>query len=106
MRRTWPAALLLAVAVPVSGCGHVAETIQRLTASKTPVAQAPIVTVDAPDPSLVSAAVVADAAHSVVKLHSTAPSCQKILEGSGVVIAPNRVMTNAHVVAGAETFTV
>lgn len=106
MRRTLPAALLLAVAVSLSGCGHVAETIQRLTETKAPVGQAPIPGVDPPDPSLTSGAVVADAAHSVVKVHSTAPSCQKILEGSGVVIAPNRVMTNAHVVAGAETFKV
>jgi S1-C subfamily serine protease len=29
-----------------------------------------------------------------------------VLEGSGFVIAPNRVMSNAHVVAGAETVTV
>jgi S1-C subfamily serine protease len=49
---------------------------------------------------------VADAAHSVVKIHSTAPGCQKILEGSGFVIAPDRVMSNAHVVAGANTFRV
>ena len=30
----------------------------------------------------------------------------KITEGSGFVVAPHRVMTNAHVVAGAETFSV
>jgi S1-C subfamily serine protease len=35
-----------------------------------------------------------------------APGCQKVLEGTGFVVAPNRVMSNAHVVAGAETVTV
>jgi len=50
--------------------------------------------------------VVATSAHSVVKVRSTAHSCQKILEGSGVVITPNRVMSGAHVVAGADEFTV
>jgi S1-C subfamily serine protease len=42
----------------------------------------------------------------VVKVHAIAPSCQKVLEGSGFVLSPDRVMTNAHVVAGADTVTV
>ena len=36
-------------------------------------------------------------------MRSLAPSCQKVLEGSGFVIAPDRVMTNAHVVAGSSS---
>lgn len=40
------------------------------------------------------------ARRSVVKILGAAPSCGKTLEGSGFVIAPERVMTNAHVVAG------
>ena len=40
---------------------------------------------------------------SVVKIRSVAPSCQKVLEGSGFVISPDRVMTNAHVVAGSNS---
>jgi S1-C subfamily serine protease len=43
---------------------------------------------------------------SVLKIRGVAPSCQKVLEGSGFVVAPNRVMSNAHVVAGAESVTV
>jgi S1-C subfamily serine protease len=42
----------------------------------------------------------------VLKIRSEAPSCQKLLSGSGFVVAPNRIMSNAHVVAGAETVTV
>ncbi|WFR72505.1 MarP family serine protease [Prescottella defluvii] len=34
------------------------------------------------------------------------PSCQKALEGSGFVVGPERVMTNAHVVAGTSTVSV
>ena len=43
---------------------------------------------------------------SIVKIRGVAPGCQKVLEGTGFVVAPNRVMSNAHVVAGAETVTV
>jgi S1-C subfamily serine protease len=50
--------------------------------------------------------VVTAAQPSVVKIHAIAPSCQKVLEGSGFVLSPDRVMTNAHVVAGASSVTV
>jgi S1-C subfamily serine protease len=65
-----------------------------------------IANVDPPDQSLASSAVVTIAQPSVVKVHGTAPGCHKELEGSGFVVAPNRVMSNAHVVAGADTVTV
>ncbi|CDO07630.1 acid resistance periplasmic serine protease MarP [Mycolicibacterium cosmeticum] len=71
-----------------------------------PFGRTPIVAVDAPDDALINSPTVAAARGSVVKIRGVAPSCQKVLEGSGFVIAPNRVMSNAHVVAGAETVTV
>ncbi len=37
---------------------------------------------------------------SVLKVTGVAESCRKRIEGSGFVYAPERVMTNAHVVAG------
>jgi hypothetical protein len=37
---------------------------------------------------------------SVIKVLGTAPSCSRRIEGSGFVYAAERVMTNAHVVAG------
>ena len=43
---------------------------------------------------------------SVVKVRGESDSCYKMLDGSGFVIATNKVMTNAHVIAGAETFSV
>ncbi len=43
---------------------------------------------------------------SVVKIRAIAVGCQKVLEGSGFVISPDRVMTTAHVVAGANTVSV
>ena len=61
----------------------------------TPVADAP-----APDPELVGDPVVTKARQSVLKVRGKAPSCQRALEGSGFVVGPERVMTNAHVVAG------
>lgn len=38
---------------------------------------------------------------SIVKIYSEAPQCSRGIEGSGFVYAPHRVLTNAHVVAGA-----
>ncbi len=55
-----------------------------------------------PDPTVVNAAGVTAARQSVVKIVGVAPSCERRLEGSGFVIAPGRVLTNAHVVAGVQ----
>ena len=107
MRRIRLAASLIAVSVSLGtmvGCGNVVETLGRVT--EVPAPSKPIVSVEPPEATLAGDAVVAETAHSVVKVRGVAHSCQKILEGSGFVIAPNRVMSNAHVVAGADTFTV
>lgn len=53
-----------------------------------------------PDPTLAGSEVVASARRSVVKVLGSAPSCARRIEGSGFVYASERVMTNAHVVAG------
>jgi S1-C subfamily serine protease len=71
-----------------------------------PFGRTPIVAVDAPDATLAGDAVVAATRPSVVKIRGVAPSCQKVLEGSGFVVSPNRVMSNAHVVAGSDSVTV
>ncbi|MGA9373526.1 MAG: acid resistance serine protease MarP [Mycobacterium sp.] len=77
-----------------------------LPAVLEPFSRTPIVAVEAPDAALAVSPVVDASRNSVVKIQGVATSCQKVLEGSGFVIAPNRVMSNAHVVAGAETVTV
>ncbi len=46
------------------------------------------------------------AADGVVKVLGEAPQCGRRVEGSGFVYAPERVMTNAHVVAGVRSPTV
>ena len=56
--------------------------------------------VEAPDPALANAPVVVNSRRSVIKVLGTAPSCSRRIEGSGFVYAAERVMTNAHVVAG------
>ncbi len=53
-----------------------------------------------PDPALAASPVVVNAKKSVVKVLGTAPSCSRRIEGSGFVYANERIMTNAHVVAG------
>ncbi|MFJ1649229.1 MarP family serine protease [Streptomyces sp. NPDC088258] len=72
----------------------------------SPFANEPITEVNPPDPALAGSAVAARAKSSVVKVVGTAPSCGKVLEGSGFVFADRRVMTNAHVVGGVEEPTV
>jgi S1-C subfamily serine protease len=71
-----------------------------------PFGRTPIVAVDAPDAALAANPIVAATRPSVVKIRGMAPGCQKVLEGTGFVAAPNRVMSNAHVVAGSESVTV
>jgi S1-C subfamily serine protease len=56
--------------------------------------------VPAPDPALVRSPVVTSVQDSVVKVSGIAPSCSRQIDGSGFVYAPERVMTNAHVLAG------
>ncbi|SFF51959.1 Colicin V production protein [Actinoplanes philippinensis] len=56
--------------------------------------------VAAPDPALAGSKVVKDSKDSVLKILGSAPSCSRRIEGTGFVYATERVMTNAHVVAG------
>ncbi|GGJ97139.1 serine protease [Pilimelia anulata] len=53
-----------------------------------------------PDPGLARSVAVTTGKRSVVKVLGTAPSCARRIEGSGFLYAEERVMTNAHVVAG------
>lgn len=65
-----------------------------------------IVAVSPPDPKLAHSHVVRQAEPEVVKIEGDAPSCSRRLEGSGFIFAPDRVMTNAHVLAGVTSPTV
>ncbi|MEU5789183.1 MarP family serine protease [Micromonospora purpureochromogenes] len=62
--------------------------------------------VSPPDPALAGSQVVANSQRSVVKVLGSAPSCARRIEGSGFVYADDRVMTNAHVVAGTRSVAV
>jgi S1-C subfamily serine protease len=62
--------------------------------------------VPAPDESLTGSPVVAAVQGSVVKISGVAPSCSRQIDGSGFVYADERVMTNAHVLAGVDDPTV
>jgi S1-C subfamily serine protease len=59
-----------------------------------------IVDVPPADPNLLSSPAVAKARPSVLKVKSVALSCDRGIEGSSFVYAPQHVLTNAHVVAG------
>jgi S1-C subfamily serine protease len=60
----------------------------------------PIRDVEAPTAALSRDPEIRAASASVVKVIGRASSCNRVIEGSGFVVAPERVMTNAHVVAG------
>ncbi len=62
--------------------------------------RAPGENVAPPDPALDMSAVVQTVRPSVLKITGVADSCRRRIVGSGFVYAPNRIMTNAHVVAG------
>ncbi|GAA4594364.1 S1-C subfamily serine protease [Actinoplanes octamycinicus] len=53
-----------------------------------------------PDPALRNSRIVQTSKKSVLKVLGAAPSCSRRIEGTGFVYADERVMTNAHVVAG------
>ncbi len=59
-----------------------------------------ILPIDPPDGSVTTTEAVRAAAGSMVKVTGVARSCNRSQEGSGWVVAPQRVVTNAHVVAG------
>ncbi len=56
--------------------------------------------VDPPDPALTADPVVQRVKGEVLKVTGIAKSCSRQIEGTGFVFARDRVMTNAHVVAG------
>jgi S1-C subfamily serine protease len=64
------------------------------------VAPEEIVPVNRPDPGAMPSGVLMKARRSIVKITGEAQACGRNVEGSGAVIAPQRVVTNAHVVAG------
>lgn len=55
------------------------------------------------DPSVISQEVVDQIRPSVVRVMGEAPQCERLLQGTGFVVAPDLILTNAHVVAGATT---
>jgi S1-C subfamily serine protease len=57
----------------------------------------------APDPGVLASPALARVEPSIVKIEGIAPSCSLRIEGSGFVISPQHVLTNAHVVAGVTT---
>jgi len=71
-----------------------------------PLGRTPVKDVPSPDPSLARNRAVLAARGSILKVVSQAPLCDRAMEGTAFVIGPDRVMTNAHVVAGSSTVAV
>ncbi len=60
----------------------------------------PALTVAPPNPAVLTSPGLVHSRNSIVKVMGIAPTCQRRIEGSGFVISPQHVLTNAHVVAG------
>lgn len=92
-------------AVPVSG-DRLHATFQSVVASGgfpevvAPWVPEPIVAADPPNQELDGDPEIEEASSSVLKVVGRAPECNRIIEGTSFVFASERVMTNAHVVAG------
>ncbi|MFP5348113.1 MAG: MarP family serine protease [Actinomycetes bacterium] len=95
-------------AVVPSGVDRLAHALQRLMQSQgfpkvfDGISPEVILPVDPPRADEVTGAA-AVAADSTVKITGLAADCDRRQEGSGFVVAPERVVTNAHVVAGVDT---
>ena len=80
------------------------------TSAPPPTSAAPSAATTAPASSASTAAPSTPAASSasaaVVRLTGTAAQCSQVQSGSGVAVAPDRVLTNAHVVLGVDAPTV
>ena len=98
--------ILLAAATAVSGCGLTDRLRAAVTSTAVPFDRAPQIPVGAPDAHLADNPVVTATRSSVVKVRGVSHSCQKILEGSGFVVASKRVMATAHEVAGTDSVSV
>jgi S1-C subfamily serine protease len=64
------------------------------------IGAAHLFSVSPPDPAVLNSTGYRDARSRVVKVQGTALSCNRSIEGSGFVYAPQHIITNAHVVAG------
>jgi S1-C subfamily serine protease len=77
----------------ISGSGLYSPVFSALGAGETPA-------LPAANPDVLDSSARAYILRSVVKIQGVAPSCSLRIEGSGFVISPDHVLTNAHVVAG------
>jgi S1-C subfamily serine protease len=77
----------------ISGSGLYSPVFSALGAEGTPDLRAA-------NPAVLHSSARAYILRSVVKIQGVAPSCSLKIEGSGFVISPDHVLTNAHVVAG------
>lgn len=92
-----------AVPAPIRGVyDSLRELLERngLPDVLDPLTPTRVADVPTPDPELSADPEVRAATAAVVKVTGVAPDCSRRIDGSGFSYAPERVMTNAHVVAG------
>lgn len=97
-------------APPATSASATPEELDDAAAASSSTPAAPSAATTAPASSASTAAPSTPAASSasaaVVRLTGTAAQCSQVQSGSGVAVAPDRVLTNAHVVLGVDAPTV
>ena len=96
-------------APPASSASATPEEPDDAAAASSSTAAAPSAATTAPASSASAAPstpAASSASAAVVRLTGTAAQCNQVQSGSGVAVAPDRVLTNAHVVLGVDAPTV
>lgn len=96
-------------APPASSASATPEEPDDAAAASSSTAAAPSAATTAPASSASAAPstpAASSASAAVVRLTGTAAQCSQVQSGSGVAVAPDRVLTNAHVVLGVDAPTV
>jgi S1-C subfamily serine protease len=97
------AASVVVIALVTVFVGHAARNTLAsgpFTQVFSGVGKAHLVKVPAPDPAVLNNPGDQAADSRIVKILGSAPRCDRTIQGSGFVYAPQHVITNAHVVAG------
>jgi S1-C subfamily serine protease len=100
------AASVVAIALVAVLVGHPAGNTGGRTVTAAFFGPVHLVNVSAPDPAVPNSPGAQAARSRVVKIQGTAPECDRSIEGSGFVYAPQHVITVAHAVAGVTQQTV
>ncbi len=100
--------VLATAAVVLLNQGDAPKPLEDLHAGQVRIGQ--VAAVSAPDSTLATSPVVTAFRPSIVEIYAVAPGCNgakaNVIRSNGFVVAPDRIITTAHTLAGSESVTV